>query len=164
VIPARHEVYERIGGFDQRLNYAGEDWEMWARTAASCSMWYEVEPLSIYRSAPGSITDRNNLNGRRIEDLYSAAKMIHNYFPEGLPKAIRTISYRNFAFSALSMAKVLLKRGEIRLAMPHIRSTLRYQTSYLVLRSLLGILVFYLPPALLKSVFQSSYIHITPQP
>jgi len=163
-IVVRREVYEKIGGFDQRLNYAGEDWEMWARTAASYSMWYEVEPLSIYRSAPGSITDRNNLNGRRIEDLYSAAKMIHNYFPEGLPKAIRTISYRNFAFSALSMAKVLLQRGEIRLAMPHIRSALRYQTSYLVLRSLLGILVFYLPPALLKSVFQSSYIHITPQP
>jgi hypothetical protein len=137
---------------------------MWARTAANYSMWYEVEPLSIYRSAPGLVTDRNNLNGRRIEDLYSAAKMIHNHFPEDLPKAIRTIPYRNFAFSALGMAKVLLKRNEIRLAMPHIRSALRYQISYLVVRSLLSILVFHLPPALIKSVLQSSYIHITPQP
>lgn len=155
-IVVRREVYEKIGGFDQRLNYAGEDWEMWARTAMTYPIWYEVEPLSIYRGAPGSITDRNNLNGRRIEDVYSAAQIIHSYFPEVLPKAIRAIPYRNCAFSALGTAKVLLKSGDIRLSIPHIRSALRYQTSYLVLRSLLGILILHLPIALLKSIFQPS--------
>src|SRR4029077_3394702 len=44
----RREVYETLGGFDRRLSWT-EDWEMWARIAVHYPVWYEVEPLALYR-------------------------------------------------------------------------------------------------------------------
>lgn len=149
-IVVRRSVYEKLGSFDSQFTCA-EDWEMWARIAVNYPMWYEVEPLALYRSASGSNSDRNILNGRHIEELNSATKMIHSYLPQPLPEKIRKIPYQNCAFSALGTSKILIDRGEIRLALHHIRSALRYCVSYPVLRSLLGILIFKLPAGLVKS-------------
>lgn len=154
-IVVRREAYEKLGSFDGRFSCA-EDWEMWTRIAMNYSMWYEVEPMALYRSASGSNTHRNMLNGRHIEEQYLAANMIHSYFTEGLPKNIRKTPYRNCAFSALGTSKTCLEMGDIGLAVFHIRSALRYQVSYIVLRSLLGILIFHLPSAFLKSIFRPS--------
>ena len=151
-IVVRRSVYEKLGSFDSQLICA-EDWEMWARVAVNYPMWYEVEPLALYRSASGSNTDRNILNGRYIEDLNSATKMIHSYLPQVLPEEIRKIPYQNWAFSALGTSKIFIDRGERSSAAFHIRAALRYQISYPVLRSLLGILLFKFPQGLVKSVF-----------
>ena len=57
-IVVRRSVYERIGGFDSRAGLMGEDWEMWVRIAAHFPVWYEPEPLALYRIHDSSITAR----------------------------------------------------------------------------------------------------------
>lgn len=152
-IVVRRAVYEKLGSFDERFYCAAEDWEMWMRIAVNYAIWYEVEPLSIYRTSSASSTGRNILNGRYIEDLNSATKMIHSHLPQPLPEKIRRIPYQNWAFSALGTSKIFIDRGELSLAAFHIRAALRYQISYPVLRSLLGILLFKFPQGLVKSIF-----------
>ena len=152
-IVVRREVYEKLGSFDERFYCAAEDWEMWMRIAVNYTMWYEVEPLAIYRTSSTSSTGRNILNGRYIEDLHFATQIIHSYLPQTLPEKIRKGTYQNWAFSALGTSKILLDRGNLSLAVFHIRAALRYRISYPVLRSLLGILIFKFPRGLVKSIF-----------
>ncbi|MFB8791775.1 MAG: glycosyltransferase [Potamolinea sp.] len=68
-IVVRREVYENLGGFDHRFTL-GEDWEMWVRIAANYPMWYEVEPLALYRQHSNSITKSSVLNGLYMQDQY----------------------------------------------------------------------------------------------
>jgi len=53
----RRDVFDALGGFDPKLR-AAEDWDLWLRIAAHCSV--EVfaavpEPLVVYRRVPGSL-------------------------------------------------------------------------------------------------------------
>ena len=57
-IVVRRSVYERLGGFDDRLACA-EDWEMWVRIAARFPVYYEERPLACYRLHDDSNTGRN---------------------------------------------------------------------------------------------------------
>ncbi|HEX2190950.1 MAG TPA: glycosyltransferase, partial [Longimicrobiaceae bacterium] len=94
----RREVYERLGGFDRRLRYCGEDWEMWVRIAARYPVWYEPEPLALYRRhtlAPGSLTGRSLRTGDNLRDLRTAVGIYGAYLPAGeAPTATRSARSR----------------------------------------------------------------------
>jgi hypothetical protein len=47
-IVLKREVYEHLGGFDERLHHV-EDWEMWVRTATQYQFAYLAEVLAVYR-------------------------------------------------------------------------------------------------------------------
>ena len=57
-IAVRRKVYEQLGGFDRRLTVR-EDWEMWVRIAAHFPIWYERQPLAVYRMHAASNTGRH---------------------------------------------------------------------------------------------------------
>jgi GT2 family glycosyltransferase len=57
----RRSLYERIGGYDERLARYGEDWEMWVRIAAATTVWYEPAVLAAYRTRPDSLSSTTHL-------------------------------------------------------------------------------------------------------
>ncbi len=51
----RRSTYEAVGGFG--VSTYGEDWEMWIRIATRFPVWFEPEPLAVYRMyRPGSLS------------------------------------------------------------------------------------------------------------
>lgn len=82
----RREVYERLGGYDARQRFAGEDWEMWVRIATRYPVWYEPAPLALYRvRREGSLTSRSSATGDIAVEMRRAAEIIETYLPAHLP-------------------------------------------------------------------------------
>ncbi|MCI0636075.1 MAG: glycosyltransferase, partial [Actinobacteria bacterium] len=65
----RRAVYEQLGGFDPSLDGYGEDWEMWVRIAARHAVWYEPEPLAVYRVRSSSLTGQLLHTGENVRKL-----------------------------------------------------------------------------------------------
>ncbi|KAB2832306.1 MAG: glycosyltransferase, partial [Candidatus Brocadia sp.] len=80
-IVVRREVYETLGGFDRRL-ICSEDWEMWVRIAAHYPVWYEVEPLAVYRMHLDSNTGRHIRTGEDMRYTREAINMFTAYLPD----------------------------------------------------------------------------------
>ncbi|MGB3759089.1 MAG: glycosyltransferase [Rivularia sp. (in: cyanobacteria)] len=86
-IVVQREVYENLGGFDRRFSCAGEDWEMWVRIATSYPVWFEVEPLALYRvKRAGSLTGESTHKGRLVQDMRLATDIIESYLSTYLPQ------------------------------------------------------------------------------
>lgn len=107
----RRDVYEKLSGFDRRLSWT-EDWEMWARIAAQFPVWYENEPLGLYRLNDGSNTARYALTAENIRDWRRAAELISEYLPAAEREASVRECLNNAAAYAVKTAGQLLERRE----------------------------------------------------
>jgi hypothetical protein len=134
-IVVRREVYEKLGGFDYRLPTAAEDWEMWIRIAANYPMWYEVEPLALYRKHSRSITKTNVKNGKYVQQLRDSAKIFLTYLPKENADKIYKKTMQNCAFHALEIADSILAEGDMRSTINLIREALKCSRSFRVIRS-----------------------------
>lgn len=134
-IVVRREVYEKLGGFDYRLATGSEDWEMWVRIATNYPMWYEVEPLALYRKHSGSITRTNVKNGRYVEEMRDSAKIFLTYLPKEKADQLHEKTMQNCAFHALDIADSILAEGDMRSAISLIREALKCSRSFKVVRS-----------------------------
>jgi hypothetical protein len=108
----RREVYERLGGFDQRIFNYGEDWEMWVRIAARYPVWYEVEPLALYRVHAASLTGNTIRTGENGTDLRQVIDIIESYLPKEHAKAWTNRARINFAFACLRRARRMADAGD----------------------------------------------------
>ncbi len=140
-IVVKREVYEKIGGFDQRLRYAAEDWEMWVRISNYYPVWYEIEPLAMYRKQTNSLTGNTVKAGTYNRDMGLAIDIFQTYLPKELASKIYTHSKRNCAFHSLIIADSLVKKGDMRTALTQIREALRLNSSFLVVRSACRIII-----------------------
>ncbi|MEO1378482.1 MAG: glycosyltransferase [Cyanobacteria bacterium J06635_10] len=109
----RREVYEKLGGFNPRCGISG-DWEMWARIFANYPMWFEAEPLAMWRV---HLQSANNVNAKSdifIQENYQTVETIlKSYLPEETnTKLARTVK-KNCAFLALESAECLIQNGDI---------------------------------------------------
>jgi GT2 family glycosyltransferase len=104
----RREVYEKLGGFDRRLDCC-EDWEMWTRIGTTFPVGFCVEAQAQYRSSTSNSSNRGILSGTlgavqremfRIVDGYlplavvESAKDARNlsqayYFAQNIPEVLR---------------------------------------------------------------------------
>jgi len=66
-IVVRRTAFEQLGGFHPDLFHAA-DWDMWKRIAARFPVWYEPEPLALYRIHTRSDTSRLMRTGANIAD------------------------------------------------------------------------------------------------
>jgi glycosyltransferase involved in cell wall biosynthesis len=83
-VVVRRDVYENLGGFDSRTA-GGEDWEMWVRIAAHYPVWFEVEPLAVYRvKRPDSVTQSSGTLGI-VRSMCKATEVVESYLPAHLP-------------------------------------------------------------------------------
>jgi GT2 family glycosyltransferase len=134
-IIVRREVYEKLGGFDYRLATNAEDWEMWVRIAANYPIWYEVEPLAMYRKHSGSITKTNVKNGKYVQQMREAVKIFQGYLPNEKADKLYRTAMQNCAFNALEIAKEILNEGDMRTTINLIREALKCSRSFRVVRS-----------------------------
>lgn len=134
-IVVRRDVYERLGGFDRRMTCWGEDWEMWVRIAANYPVWYEVEPLALYRISSTSLTGTSTRTGKNIQDFRRAISIVQNYLPKEHAPQLAKTALNNCAFYALFTARQFVKAGDTSAAISQIREALKCRSSIRVLKS-----------------------------
>ncbi len=132
-IVVQREVYEKLGGYDKRFTYTGEDWEMYVRIATRYQVAYEVEPLAAYRLASlGSLSQNSVRSGKYFQDLRLANEIIQLYLPNYIQqKTANKISHKareTYAFWAMSNANQILNTGDIKTSIVQIKEALK--TSY----------------------------------
>jgi GT2 family glycosyltransferase len=139
----RSEVYERLGGFDRRLAWT-EDWEMWVRIASHYPVWYEPEPLALYRIHSVSSSGRLTRTGETIRDTRRAIQLIRGHVPARDSDRLTKEAQHVLAVTALRRARRLIGSGNVAAGAAHLREALRTDASIEVLaRSafVLGLLV-----------------------
>lgn len=129
-IAVRREVYEEIGGFDQRFGTTGEDWEMWVRIATRHAVWFEPEPLALYRKRrQGSLTQSSEKTAAFVRDMRRACDIIGSYLPLFLParraRACLHKARELYARWALSHAEVLIQYFGLAAATDQLAEALR---------------------------------------
>lgn len=134
-IVVRREVYETLGGFDRRIRYWGEDWEMWVRIAANYPVWYEVEPLALYRTRSLSLSGRSMQTGENIQDCRKAIEIIKDYLPPEVAESLTQAALRHYAFYALNMARNFVHHGDHTAAMNQTREALLCYPSLKIISS-----------------------------
>ncbi|MBM3907992.1 MAG: glycosyltransferase [Gemmatimonadetes bacterium] len=135
-VVVRREVYERLGGFDDRLRCM-EDYEMWVRVAAHYPVWYDPECLAVYRFHQGSNTARDSATAENIRDARRAVDVIAENNLSGLPAGWRRFVLRRNARQAIERAGTFLDRGRFRSALVTLREGLRLDAGVpVVLRAL----------------------------
>lgn len=118
-IVVRRAVYEELGGYDRRITVGGEDWEMWVRIATRYRVWFEPQPLAVYRvNRPGSLTGSAARSAALAADMLLATDIVGSYLPEHLPlsQAERALAHARdrYASWAVASAHELLLAGDIR--------------------------------------------------
>jgi glycosyltransferase involved in cell wall biosynthesis len=120
-IVVRREVYEKLGGFDRRMLCWFEDWEMWVRIAAHFPVWYEVEPLALYRNSSTSLSGRLVRTGKNTQDMRTAISAMQKYLPSELARKITQKSSNGYAFLFLGFASQFVNKGDVFGAVNQIR-------------------------------------------
>jgi cellulose synthase/poly-beta-1,6-N-acetylglucosamine synthase-like glycosyltransferase len=126
----RREVYEALGGFDRRIRWMGEDWEMWVRIAANYPIWYEPAPLAEYRRHPASLTGRSVRTGENIQNLRRVVEIIGTHVESmGGRRRILRHARRWCADLALQTARRAVSVGDGSTALVQLREALRTSRS-----------------------------------
>ena len=125
----RRSVYEQLGGFDNRLSWT-EDWEMWVRIAANHPIWFEPEPLAVYRSHDNSSTERKILTAENIRDVRRCIAITSGYFPHKIGAKVRVAASRYYAkWCIATFARKLLIAGNPEAAWRQIVEALKLSRS-----------------------------------
>jgi glycosyltransferase involved in cell wall biosynthesis len=111
-IVVRRAVYEKLGGFDSRL-ICSEDWEMWVRIAARYPIWYEIEPLAIYRMHANSNTGRHTGTAQDMRYTRAAIEMFKHHLPRDRADHLTRIARETYALAAINAAGVLRAKGDL---------------------------------------------------
>ena len=128
-IVVRREIYEVLGTFNSQLAWV-EDWEMWVRIAAHYPVWYEVEPLAVYRMHGTSNTSRHIRSGENLRDVRRAVEVIGTLLPPETAAAIRRQSLYFWADDALrNRVPGFLAHGDLRTSLVQIREALLCSSS-----------------------------------
>ena len=139
-IVVRRHAYERLGGFDARLICA-EDWEMWVRIAAHYPIWYEVEPLAMYRMHSASNTGRHVQSGAERRYTRMAIKMMKSYLPEAIADKVAGRAKETYALSALESAHTMLTRHNGTGAVIQMKEALKFSGSLRVIRQMIRVII-----------------------
>ncbi|HAX78636.1 MAG TPA: family 2 glycosyl transferase [Cyanobacteria bacterium UBA11372] len=140
-IVVRREVYEKLGGFDNRLSWC-EDWEMWVRIAANYPVWYEVEPLALYRMHSNSSSGRHMRTGENMRDVRRAIEIFQPYLPQTNASQLVNQARVNWALDAIGYTiPQMLDRGDLAAATIQIQEALKCSRSLKVIRSLIPLIL-----------------------
>ena len=133
----KREVYETLGGFDSRISCCAEDWEMWVRIAADYKVWYEVEPLALYRVHSKSLTGRCACSGQNVKDLRKIIEIIQSYLPNSIASKLSIEARENWGVYAIKyIAPQILNTGDIPATITQIKEALKCSNSPRIIKEL----------------------------
>jgi glycosyltransferase involved in cell wall biosynthesis len=154
----RRDAYEKLGGFDSRICCCAEDWEMWVRIAAQYPVWYEVEPLALYRVHSKSLTGRCARTGQNVRDLRRIVEIIQPYLPTPIASKLSIEARENWALYAIkSIASGMLDTGDISAAITQIQEALKCSHSMKIIKEL-TYLIWRKKKLLLKSIVPTTIV------
>ncbi len=79
-ISVKRSVYERIGGFHPVLFHSA-DWDMWKRVYLNSVIWYDPEPLALYRVHSASDSSTLERTGANVADGRMSIELSESYLP-----------------------------------------------------------------------------------
>lgn len=123
-IVVRKRAYEQLGGFDARIDSYGEDWEMWTRIAAAFPVWYEPEPLALYRVGRSSLTSAAVRSGDNVRQLLQVIEINRARLPAGSAAAVTARARQTAATTAVRRGIRLARAGDARGASAQLRASL----------------------------------------
>lgn len=109
-ISVKRSVYERIGGFHPRLIHSA-DWDMWKRVYLNAVVWYEPEPLALYRVHSASDSSTLERTGANVADSRESIEISRRYLPEPVAATLSAQARDFLARSALSSARRMIVKG-----------------------------------------------------
>jgi glycosyltransferase involved in cell wall biosynthesis len=107
----RRSVYERLGSFDTRISN-GEDWEMWVRIAAHYPVWFEPEPLALYRRHEVSISAHDLATGGNVQDARRIIELNRSLLPADREPELTARARELAAVAALRHGLNAIARGD----------------------------------------------------
>ena len=131
----RRSVYERLGGFDDRVGDA-EDWEMWTRIAAYTRVWHVVEPLALYRIRSSSLSRGTLRTGQHVRNLRRVVELNRDLLPPGRRDELTRRALEVVAVTAIKRARLQLHQGDRAAARAQVREALRTARTPAVLAAL----------------------------
>jgi GT2 family glycosyltransferase len=134
----RRSAYEELGGFHPDLFHAA-DWDMWKRIAARFRVWYEPEPLALYRIHAKSDTSRLMRTGANITDARRAIALAEDYLPPSRADALSRRARLYHALYAIEVARECAGRGDWASARAQVREGLKCSLSPRVLGATLAL-------------------------
>ncbi|MEH2139984.1 glycosyltransferase family 2 protein [Nostoc sp.] len=145
-IVVQREVYEKLGGFDSRFSWTGEDWEMWVRIATKYSVGYEVKPLAAYRIASlGSLTQVSTSSGKFFHDLRLADEIIQSYLPNYIEQSVAIKASKQaretYGSWAVMKANQIIKNGDIKTLIILIQEALKCSDSPNIVRQIIRLMM-----------------------
>ncbi len=93
----KREVYETLGGYDNRLKYI-EDWEFYVRAAVYFQYAYTPEVLANYRVFLNSSSQQSIRKGKRIATIWQVKDIIDGYLPDEIKARIEKPRKRAISF------------------------------------------------------------------
>jgi glycosyltransferase involved in cell wall biosynthesis len=120
----RRAVYERLRGFDSRLSHC-EDWEMWTRIASAYSVYYEPEPLALYRVHERSSSAKSRSSGENVVDLRRAIEINRDVLPDDETEKLTAQALEDTAATAIRRACRMIRAGDEDTARAQVRQALR---------------------------------------
>ncbi|MBE9178456.1 glycosyltransferase family 2 protein [Oculatella sp. LEGE 06141] len=144
----RRDVYEQLGGFDRRFSRAGEDWEMWVRIATQYPVWFEVEPLALYRvKRSGSLTEDSAFTGQLVQEMRLATEIIDAYLPSYLPepRATERLNLAREMYTRWSMDTMqqMIAAGQFNRAIAQAQEVLRHSPSPKTVRAVMSLFLWH---------------------
>lgn len=137
----RRDVYEALGGYDRRIRRYAEDWEMWVRIAAHYPVWYEVEPLAVYRIRADSLSGNSLRTGKNVDDLLQVIEINREVLPPEKADEWSARAREACALAALRRADRLQFAGDRAGAAAQVRAAFRCRVSLPVIEKLAGLAV-----------------------
>lgn len=109
-ISVKRDVYERIGGFHPTLVHSA-DWDMWKRVYLNATVWYEPEPLALYRVHSSSDSSKLERTGANVADSRESIELSRRYLPAPVAAQFTAEARDYLARSALSSARSMIVKG-----------------------------------------------------
>jgi len=111
---------------------------MWVRIAARYPVWYEKEPLALYRMHANSNTGRHIATAEDMRYTRAAIDLFAAHLPPARAADIVRAAKQRYALAAIRTARSLLATRDLDAARAQLTEALRLSLSPRVLGSLLA--------------------------
>ena len=102
---------------------------MWVRIAAAYDVWYETEPLAVYRMHRNSNTGRHLRSGEDMRYTRDAIDIFAAYLPPDAAAAITRTARETYASAALDTADAMCDERETMAVLNQVKEALQFSRS-----------------------------------